>query len=402
MNPKISDKQETKHNWFYDIFLNNQVVIALLIVLLLLLIILVFSKVAYLFTPFSAFFDMVGFPLVFSGVLFYLLSPIKERLVRYGVNRHMAIWLIFIGVIILIAWGISSLYPVFITQSREFVRYFPSYIDSLSGILTDLPIVKNSEDINTMLNNAISSIDVTSISNQASRLLNSTFGGLGNVVGTVTQFVMGLLTVPIVLYYFLLDGHKLGNNILYVIPTKHKNLFRRMFFQMNFQVAQYIRGQIIVAICVGLMFSFGYSFIGLNFAIALGVLSGFLNIIPFLGSFIAVIPALIVGLITSPTMLLKVIVVLMIEQTIEGRFISPQVLGNSLKVHPVTILFVLLTAGKIFGVTGVIIGIPGYAVLRVIVTEFYELYRENSTLYDEEDEPRVLASQEFIETHRSE
>ena len=155
----------------------------------------------------------------------------------------------------------------------------------------------------------------------------------------------------------------------------------RMMYQGHYQVAQYIRGQIIVAICVAIMFCIGYSIVGLDYAIALGVVSGFLNIIPLLGSFIAVIPAFIIALITSPVMVLKVAIVMMVEQTIEGRFIAPQVLGNNLKIHPVTILIVLLSAGKAFGLVGVILGVPGYAVIKVIVGEFYELYRERSGAY---------------------
>ena len=82
-------------------------------------------------------------------------------------------------------------------------------------------------------------------------------------------------------------------------------------------------------------------------------------------------------------MLIKVIIVMVVEQTIEGRFISPQVLGNSMQIHPVTILMVLLASGKLFGVVGVVIGIPTFAVLKVIVSEIYSWYRENNPSYQE-------------------
>src|SRR5699024_7255224 len=113
--------------------------------------------------------------------------------------------------------------------------------------------------------------------------------------------------------------------------------------------------QITVAFFVGLMFVIGYSIIGLNYGIVLGVLAGFLNVIPYLGSFLAMVPAIIVGLVDSPIMLIQVLIVFSIEQFIEGRVISPQILGSNLSVHPVTIMIVLLTAGKVFGLVGFVL-----------------------------------------------
>ena len=96
-------------------------------------------------------------------------------------------------------------------------------------------------------------------------------------------------------------------------------------------------------------------------------------------------------------MFIKVLIVVAIEQLLEGRFVSPQILGNNLKIHPVTILLVLLGAGRLFGLSGVIIGVPGYAVIKVIVTELYNTFRESSGLFEEEYEverlaPEVIAS----------
>src|SRR5699024_6422166 len=111
--------------------------------------------------------------------------------------------------------------------------------------------------------------------------------------------------------------------------------------------SQYVRGQLVVAFFVGMMFWIGFSIIGLDYAASIGTLAGFLNLIPYLGSFLATIPAIVVGLVDSPAMFVKVMLVFGIEQLIEGRVIQPQILGSTLKIHPITILFVLLTAGKL-------------------------------------------------------
>lgn len=162
--------------------------------------------------------------------------------------------------------------------------------------------------------------------------------------------------------------------------------------KINLQVSQYVRGQIIVATFVGIMFVIGYSIIDLNYGIALGIMAGFLNIIPYLGSFMAMVPAVIVALVDSPWMLIQVLIVFSIEQFIEGRVISPQVLGSNLSVHPVTIMIVLLTAGKLFGIVGFVLGIPGYAVFKVIFMHLFEWYKSESGLYQEDEQ------ETFIET----
>ena len=125
------------------------------------------------------------------------------------------------------------------------------------------------------------------------------------------------------------------------------------------------------------MFWVGYMVIGLKFALLLGIVAGFLNLIPYLGSFLAMVPAIAVGLFTSPFMLFKVLIVFVIEQTVEGRLVSPLILGNSMKFHPLTVLFVLLVSGKIFGLPGVILGVPGYAVIKVIVSTYFDWFKRS-------------------------
>lgn len=227
-------------------------------------------------------------------------------------------------------------------------------------------------------------------------IITSTFGGLGSVIGTVAQVVTGLITMPVLLYYLLLEGYKIPQYILYHVPDKYRPKVGRILLKSNHQISQYIRGQILVAIVVGIIFAIGYSIIGLDYAISLSVIAGIFNIIPYLGSIMAVVPALIIGLLISPFMFIKVLIVVAIEQLLEGRFVSPQILGNNLKIHPVTILLVLLGAGRLFGLSGVIIGVPGYAVIKVIVTELYNTFRESSGLFEEEYEVETLAPEVIV------
>jgi predicted PurR-regulated permease PerM len=109
-------------------------------------------------------------------------------------------------------------------------------------------------------------------------------------------------------------------------------------------------------------------------------------VVPYLGPAIAITPALVVALVTSPFMLLKMIIVWTAVQIIEGKFISPQIMGKTLKIHPITIIFVILFAGKMFGLFGIILAVPGYAVIKVVFTHLFQWLRFRSGLYTQIEE----------------
>lgn len=191
--------------------------------------------------------------------------------------------------------------------------------------------------------------------------------------------------MPFILFYLLTDGEKLVPYVVSFLPIKWRKQTANVLKEVDSQISSYIRGQIIVALCVAILFIIGFNIIGLDYAITLGVVAGLLNMIPYLGSFLAMVPAIILGIVAGPVMLIKVIVVFVIEQTLEGRVISPQVLGSQLKIHPITIIFVLLTSGKLFGVLGVIVGIPVYASVKVVISHFFNWYRNISGLYEDDN-----------------
>ena len=182
----------------------------------------------------------------------------------------------------------------------------------------------------------------------------------------------------------LKDGHRLNPYVTKFAPKKLQPSFSSLLSDINGAVASYIRGQITVAFWVGVMFAIGYSVIGLNYGITLAVLAGILNMIPYFGTFIAFIPAIILGLISSPMMLIKVLIVFAIEQTLEGRVISPLVMGTKMNMNPVTTILLLIGASAVAGLWGVIFAIPVYAVIKIIVTRLFNYYRKISNLYDDE------------------
>lgn len=126
----------------------------------------------------------------------------------------------------------------------------------------------------------------------------------------------------------------------------------------------------------------GFLIIGLDYAFLLGFIAMITSVVPYLGPAIAATPAAIIAIVTSPFMVLKLIIVWTIVQLIEGKFISPQIMGKSLSIHPITIIFVLLTAGALFGVPGIVLGLPGYALIKVLVTHAYRLFKQRYNRFE--------------------
>jgi predicted PurR-regulated permease PerM len=152
--------------------------------------------------------------------------------------------------------------------------------------------------------------------------------------------------------------------------------------EMNHQISSYIRGQIVISFCIGGLLYIGYLIIGLDYSLVLAVIAACTSIVPYLGPAIAITPALVVAMVTSPVMLLKMLVIWTIVQLIEGKFISPQIMGKTMHVHPITIIFVIITAGNLFGMIGIILAVPGYAILKVISTHLFRWFKLRTGLYD--------------------
>ncbi|WP_404819876.1 AI-2E family transporter [Lactiplantibacillus garii] len=360
---------------------SGRVIRGLLIILLVLAILFLGQQVDWIWTPIRQFFSIVGFPLILAGVLYYLMNPLVDRLERkYHVRRTWTIIGLFVVITALIVLGLVAIIPTIRNQTLTIINDWPTYWQNASNELNkwindpQLSGLRNQlEQWNTDASQLLSS--------RFSKYLTGTVSSLTSVFSTVTTIIIGLITAPFILFYLLKDGHQLPGYLAKFVPTRVRQSFLTMLTEINTQVSNYIRGQLTVAFFVAVMFAIGYSLIGLKFALTLGIAAGILNLIPYLGSFLAMVPSVVIALVTSPWMLVQVLIVFVIEQTIEGRIISPLVLGSSLAIHPVTILIVLLAAGKIFGLMGVIFGIPGYAIVKVLWSHLFGWYRANSPLY---------------------
>ncbi|MGR9047760.1 AI-2E family transporter [Halobacillus faecis] len=346
--------------------------------------ILVFSSVGFIFDPFLIFVKTVALPLILSIVVYYLLRPIINLLESWRIKR---IWGILITLLALV--GIITMLVVLIIPFLE--KQLISLAEELPRYLQDL--------INTIdewLRNSIFSVyytnlfeDVDGILNQIPDYISSyaseTVEGITNIISTVTNVVVALVTLPFILFYLLKDGHRLPSFIIRLFPPKVRPEVSSVFKGIDHQLSAYIQGQIIVSFCIGIMMYIGFLIIGLEYALLLAAIASVTSVVPYLGPVIAITPALIISIVTSPFMVVKLVVVWTIVQLLEGKFISPQIMGKSLHIHPVTIIFVLLTAGHLFGIVGIILAIPGYAILKVIVSHVYYWFQKRYNRFVEEE-----------------
>ena len=351
--------------------------------------ILVSSKIDFVFQPIGTFFTTLFAPILIAGFLYYLLNPLVTLLMKMGVKRLAAIALIFILLIGMIVLIFMSIIPNLVEQLVSLARNIPGFISNMQTWLQELannatrfPLFKELD-----VDKYISNLDVSagSIIQQS---LTGVTNGLGSVIGKITTIVLLLVTVPFILFYMLKDGEKLVPNIERLFPEKQRENIKGLLQQLNKTLSDYISGQAIECLFVGTFTFLGYLLIGVDYAFLFGVIAGLTNLIPYLGPYLGLAPALIYTFFDSPTRALLCIVVVIIVQQIDGNVIYPNVIGKSLNIHPLTIILILLVAGNLSGILGVFLGVPVYAILRTLVVFVVKIVKQSK---QEEREQEFLS-----------
>lgn len=376
-------ESKKKQTVFEKWFLNNRFSIILFNVLLFFLIIWVFNKISFVLNPAWLFFSAILPPLVLAVVQFYVMNPLVDYLEKkFKVPRVATIIGLFIVVVIALIWIINTLIPIVQGQIDSLIKNWPHIWNDAVNVtqkaLRDPRLHSVKGNLQDMIDNA-----QHTMFKSWSDTFNAAIGNISSAVSIVTMIGMTLLTAPFILFFMLKDGHQLRPYITQFMPQRWQASVSQLLHDINKALAAYIRGQITVAFWVGVMFSIGYTVIGLPYGIAFAILAGVMNLIPYFGTFIAFVPVLVVAVMSSGGMLIKVLIVFAIEQTIESRVISPLVMGSKLEMHPITTILLLIGASSVWGLWGVIFGIPIYAVLKIIVSRVYNYYRRESEVFDD-------------------
>lgn len=360
----------------------------LFILLLIGCVIFIFNKVSFIFYPFQVLFEVVILPGVLAIIAYYLLRPSMKFLERW-IPRIWTILILFLIVIGLITLLVLLVLPFLRDQFTNLIHEFPVYFLSLlESVVTFLNNSRFNElfekfnfDYDAVLTEFTSNA-VTTVRETFTNIASGVATGITGFVSTVTGIVLSLVTVPFILFYLLYEGEKFPKFILRIFPPRMRKEVDSVMGEMDNQISSYIQGQLLVSFCIGVLMTIGFLIIGLDYAFLLGFLAMITSVVPYLGPAIAITPALVIAIVDSPFMLIKLIIVWTIVQLIEGKFITPNIMGSSLSIHPITIIFVLLTAGSLFGVAGVVLGIPGYAILKVLVSHFFTIIKRRYNRFE--------------------
>ncbi|MDY0407028.1 AI-2E family transporter [Virgibacillus sp. 179-BFC.A HS] len=334
----------------------------------------IYSKISFIFHPIIVIASTLVAPIILAYVAYYVLNPIVNLLERLHIKRIWGIIILILAIAGILTGLILLVAPLIEDQVKDLIKTFPEYIAQMAESLRktiDHSFLGQYYDegydwVTSNLND---------ITGKISEYLGGAVEGIRSVATTLTHVVVALITFPFVLFFLLKDSGKFKQYCLHLLPPKYRNDADQILKNMDVQVGSYIRGQIIVATCIGILLYIGYLIIGLDYAIILAIIAAVTSVVPYLGPMIAISPAIIISIVDSPFMLFKLAFVWIAVQFLEGHFISPNIMGRTMKVHPLTIMFVLLIAGNLFGVFGVILGIPGYAILKVIVQYLYKKFR---------------------------
>ncbi|CAM3088759.1 Predicted PurR-regulated permease PerM [Lactobacillus bombicola] len=385
------EKKYKKSTIMQKWFSNNRFSVALLNILLFFLVIWMFNKISFILNPAKVFVSAILPPLLLALIQFYIMNPLVDFLERkFKVPRIATIIGLFALVTVLLIWIVNTLLPIVQGQIDSLIKHWPSIWKDATMVVQNTLNDPHLNSVRNDLNDALTRAQ-NMIFKSGRNTIDTAMNNISSAISIVTIIFMTVLTAPFILFFMLKDAHHLRPYITQFAPYRWQKSFSQLLYDINTALASYIRGQITVAFWVGVMFAIGYSMVGLEYGIALAVLSAFLNLIPYFGTFIAFVPAIVIAIMMSMPMVIKVLIVFVIEQTIESRIISPLVMGNKMAMHPVTTILLLIGSSAVWGLWGVIFGIPIYAILKIITMRVYNYYRKVSQVF-EEDESTSLSS----------
>lgn len=338
-------------------------------IILALVIIRLFIEVQGIFDPLFIIAQTIFVPLLLGGVLFYLTRPVLYFLMKWKFPKWSAI-LIIVLLIVAVFWLFYEMIgPIVTSQVNSLVDNAPAIIRDIENYAQYLL------DQRSRLPDSVQE-QINGMTGQIGEWASGIGSGL---LSFLTGLISGLITlvlVPFFLIYLLVDHQKFVPFVSGFFSGERKGWIRKTLHDIDETLQSYIQGQLFVSFLVGLLLLIGYLIIGLDYALLLALIGMATNVIPFLGPYIAVIPAIIIALVQDPIKAVWVLVIMLVAQQIEGNLITPNVMGNALDVHPLTVITLILAAGNIAGLWGIILAIPTYAVLKAIAKNVYARRQE--------------------------
>lgn len=318
-------------------------------------------------------------PFVAGAAIAYLLDPVVVRLERRGFRRGVATVILLIVMMLLLLAIAVLVVPLLLDQTISLIRGLPNFVarlQELFGSVLDSDWARflglDPDSIRTSVSNFLSQgVELTTT------VLSSLWtGGL-----FVVDLASLLIVTPFVAFYLLRDWDTIVAWIDGLLPRDEAGEVRRLAHAIDGKISAFVRGQFIAGILLGIFYSVGLVAIGLNYGLLIGMASGVLSFIPYLGFTIGFIASIVVALVQfwpDWLWLLAVVAVFMLGQLFEGYVLQPFLIGKSVGLHPVWLLFALFAFGYLFGFLGLLIAIPAAAAVGVVANYAIERYRKSA------------------------
>ncbi len=322
-------------------------------------------------------------PFVAGIVLGYLLDPFATRFEKWGMNRTMATFLVLLLVVIFLIPALLLLIGIIDEQLGKFITAVPQYITSLIKKIEPV-IYELQERFPNLQAEKIKEYLRSNMSNGL-KLTGNVFKGIISGGFALFNLISLLLITPVVTFYMLRDWDKFIAKVDSLLPRNSKRSVREQARQIDKTLAGFIRGQLSVCILLGTYYSLGLYFVGLDLGILVGFLAGLISFIPYVGSIFGFVVSIAIAFAQFDTMMpiLKVVLVFITGQFIEGNFLTPKLVGDNVGLHPVWVMFALLAGGVLLGFLGLMIAVPVAAVIGVLLRHAIDNYKKSSLYLDD-------------------
>jgi predicted PurR-regulated permease PerM len=328
-------------------------------------------------------------PFVLALVLAYVADPVVDRLQRQGLGRTWGALLVLLIAVLVIALGIVLLVPIVSAQGEQFLQDLPRMLSdfqvwyraqvtrlaaSESPILRDIPFERaleiDSEDVNAWLAENVFTL----------RPSWEAAIGVGRGVQLALTILGYVVLTPVLTFYLLRDFPSLQQWCRRALPPDRRDRWLSFLSEYDLLLGEYLRGQLLVALFVGLATGVGFSLVGFPNSVLLGVVAGVFNIVPYLGLIVSAIPALIIAIVTPPLWLslLKVGGVFFVVQSLDAYVLSPKIVGERVGLHPVWVMLAIIGFGTFFGFTGLLIAIPLAVLIKLLIEQAARAYRDSA------------------------
>lgn len=315
-------------------------------------------------------------PIVLGGAIAYFLDPVADRLEKAGCTRALAVSIITLFALLTFVVMALLVIPTLIQQTLSLINIAPQLFNDLQSFLTERFPQLVDED--STLRKSLIAVGET-IRDRGGQVLDTVVGSAASLINIVVLFVV----VPVVAFYLLYDWDRMVANIDDMLPRDHAPVIRDLAGQVDETLASFIRGMGTVCLILGTYYAVALMLVGLQFGLVVGFVAGLITFIPYVGAMVGGVLAIglalfqfwgdwiTIGLVAG---------IFVLGQVAEGNFLTPKLVGNSVGLHPVWLIFALTVFGALFGFVGMLVAVPVAAAIGVLARFAIAQYKD-SRLY---------------------